>query len=143
MTLAHEMGHWLDVSAIGTKYRWASEGHQAMRAAMDAIRGSKAAKQIQQVKESGVLTKADGTTVKLVDRFAAHVDYLLSDRELWARAYAQYIATRSGDTLMKKELESMLKLADHKLLHKQWFADDFKPIAEAIDELFRTKGWME
>lgn len=47
------------------------------------------------------------------------------------------VALRSGATTMKKQ-------ADHLIMNEvdNWEWDDFKPIAEAIDEIFRQKGWL-
>ncbi len=38
----------------------------------------------------------------------------------------------------------MKKQADHLIMNEvdNWEWDDFKPIAEAIDEIFRQKGWL-
>ena len=71
----------------------------------------------------------------------ARVSYLLDYNEMWARSYAQYIALRSEKPLLLRQLSpvSALPVSLHQLL--QWESDDFVPILDAIDALFRRKGW--
>ena len=64
----------------------------------------------------------------------------MKPHELWARAYSQYIATRSGDKYMKMELD---RLREDKLYNGgQWSDKDFEPIAKAIDDMFTDLGWI-
>lgn len=67
-----------------------------------------------------------------------HVDYCLEPCELWARSYAQYIATKSSNQILKGELN--VRIND--LLAKQWKPDDFTEIEEAFDRLFEKLGWL-
>ena len=87
------------------------------------------------------LTQSDGTKVTYrVDR--KYLRYLLRHDELWARSYAQYIAVKSGDTTLLKELAETR--AEKNLYNqKQWSEDDFKPILKAMDALFTTLGWIK
>jgi len=84
---------------------------------------------------------ADGSTVFFrVD--STYVGFLMRAPELWARSYAQYVATRSGDAILKAQLAvACERLPGMPYYPEQWDDDDFAPIAEAIDELFRGKGW--
>lgn len=143
MTLAHEMGHWLDLSAIGPKDNVFGTELEVMRPVLKLIKESKATRQIQTVLDSGKILDKEGIEHMLHPDFYGHIEYLLSDKELWARAYAQYIALKSGDITMRAELKAMLELTDHKILHKQWLDDDFLPIAKGIDELFKAQGWLK
>jgi hypothetical protein len=64
--------------------------------------------------------------------------YATSASELWARSYAQYIATRTNDRAVlthfaQLEVEIGLSLA----LHYQREAGDFGQIANEIDALFQ------
>ena len=63
----------------------------------------------------------------------------MSDEELWARSYAQYIAKKSGNQDMNAQLAEMQESP----FPSQWSDDDFAPIMEAIDGIFRAKGWIE
>ncbi|MEM6328359.1 MAG: hypothetical protein AAF791_14695, partial [Bacteroidota bacterium] len=68
----------------------------------------------------------------------SYADYLLEPWELWARSYAQYIAQRSGDPTMRSQIAGLR--SDHPL--KQWSDDDFEPIADVIDSIFRDLQWI-
>ena len=66
-------------------------------------------------------------------------EYLLKPRELWARSYAQYIVTKSGDPLLLAELDRIRKGPEP---WRQWTDAEFQPILKQMDKLFRKKGWV-
>ena len=68
--------------------------------------------------------------------------YLQLPQELVARAYAQYIAWKSGSPTMRAELDATLNSGDLYSRLTQWPHDEFLPIAAAIDYLFETLGWL-
>ena len=63
--------------------------------------------------------------------------------ELWGRAYAQYIAWRSGSSRMKADLDKVLTHADPGERVRYWPYDEFTPVAEAIDALMEVRGWAK
>lgn len=129
LTATHEIGHVLDMQALGNRGIFAShEGTGVLAQVMRAIRSSAAVRALEEL--------AAGQTSRFVARRIR--EYLLTPHELWARAYAQWVTTRSGDPVLLAQLER--KLGSH--LHEQWSAADFEPIALAIDEAFRAKGWL-
>jgi|GEM_PF-5252957 len=67
---------------------------------------------------------------------------LKSPRETFARAYSQYIATRSGDKEMMRAVDETIGFTRAGGVPVAWEWDDFEPIANAFDSLFRSKGWM-
>jgi hypothetical protein len=72
-----------------------------------------------------------------------HMSYVTSANELWARSYAQYIATRANEPAVlahftQLEVDIGLPLT----LHYQWEVADFAPIADEIDLLFQYLGWL-
>ena len=128
-TTAHEVGHFLDHQGLSPKTAkdgFASDARgkdPAMDKLMDALRESSAFKQIER---SG-LRDSDKS-------------YLMRDRELFARAYAQYVAVQS------KDREMMNGLNRERLGHTpftQWDDRDFYPIKNAMTELFKTRGWVK
>ncbi len=121
LTTAHELGHFLDHQVLGTGGKWGSANSEALAAFRAAVEGSETVKTIQALPES----------------IGA---YWLTKHELWARAYAQYVATRSGDATLLAQLD---KARGGLQPWRQWSDADFKPIAEAIDALFREKGWIK
>ncbi len=56
--------------------------------------------------------------------------YWPTRRESFARSFAQWIVARAGDADMRAELERRAAGAG-----RQWRADDFAPIATALDAL--------
>src|SRR4051812_39589043 len=53
----------------------------------------------------------------------------------------QYIAIRSGDSAMLRELDFFQKSPRH--LFTQWSDVDFLPIAREMDKIFKKKGWRK
>lgn len=148
MTTAHEIGHFLDLSGVprpvkGAKRDWASdpllaEWHKTVQdtEAVKTLRGMKGKAQSVHVTlpdgRAGVM-KANGK----------YVDYLLDPEELWARSYAQYIATRSGDKTFRKELDSLRETGEVINYPRQWSDAEFAPVAASIDGLMDKLGWRK
>jgi hypothetical protein len=59
--------------------------------------------------------------------------------ELWARSYAQYVVTRSGDVELLRQLDVRRATDTGPYMH--WTEAEFAPIAKATDELFEKRGW--
>lgn len=72
-----------------------------------------------------------------------HVKYLLRVREIWARSFAQYFATRGANEQMRKELSSLLRKKGETYYPGQWTKNDFEPIAKVMDKLFKKRGWSK
>jgi hypothetical protein len=72
---------------------------------------------------------------------ADYVRYSLDSDEMWARAYAQYVATRSSDALLAAQLATILADANPIYRATQWHPADFAPLAVAIDAWMETLGW--
>ncbi|MHB1083062.1 MAG: hypothetical protein ACYC67_26955 [Prosthecobacter sp.] len=67
-------------------------------------------------------------------------EYYLSPDEMFARAYAQYIALKSGDPEVLTELQKVL---DHNGQHwKYWEKSDWIPIEEAITKALKRRTWL-
>ena len=67
----------------------------------------------------------------------------MSAPEIWARSYAQYVAIQSTDPKLTDGLEAIKSARSENrldyLLH--WEDNDFDPIAEAIERVFRRLRW--
>jgi len=64
-------------------------------------------------------------------------------RENFARAYAQYIALRSGNETMIGHINESNRFASEAGgLPANWEWNDFEPIAASFDRLFEKKGWL-
>ncbi len=127
-TLTHEIGHFLDLEGIGRKGVFASETGE-LRDVMNAIRATALFARLE------AAWKHPKTTIDEAEYLA----YLLEPRELWARAYAQWIAMRGGDDLLLDQLRSARGDGDGLM---QWSDRDFAPVAREMDRMMRDLGWM-
>ena len=122
MTTAHEIGHFIDYSGLGAN-AFASETDSALERWRKAVRESGTIKHIAGMKSMRPKRKA----------------VFLSETEMFARSYAQYVAKRSADPQMLKELDRIRNGIEY---WRQWKDDEFDPIASALDDLFKQKGWL-
>lgn len=120
MTTVHEVGHFLDHQVLGERGKFASHRAPALEGFRRAV--------------------AESAAVRSIESLPYYQQgYFLEGHELWARAYAQYIATRSGSPLLKAQLDTIRTSAQP---WRQWSDEDFAPIATAIDDVLRAKGWL-
>ncbi len=152
LTLAHEIGHFIDQQALGVAGRFASESADAaIRQRMAAF--TKAALDSPQVKQLRALLLRKNVEMVVEGKLRRvpidhpHVSYLLSTREIFARAYSQWIAERSGNPAMKTQLNmrrGKTASSAHDVLYTvHWLDEDFAPIKVALDELFRAMKWTK
>lgn len=148
LTLAHEVGHFLDFEQIRIEHQLGSKMYgqtveAEVTAFLDAARKSRAYQRIDDLYyRRARLHYMDSETEVNADR--KYCRYLEDPVELWARAYAQYIAKRSGSIVLLDELQATLSgIADGYRYPSQWEDDDFAPIEAAIDAIFRKKGWIQ
>ena len=152
LSLVHEIGHFLDHSGVAQAAR-ARFGHKprddsesdtdqdgrsyestkptlpAMRDLMRTIRSSPTYQDIAEVARRG----GSGST---------HWRYLRYHKEIFARAYAQYIAWRSGSPVLREQIDAYLNNLHGANQFTQWPYDEFLPIVEAFDTLFEELGWL-
>lgn len=127
-TFTHEFGHMLDYSGIGKRAQWASESDPVFAGVRSAMENSAAV---------GKLRARVGKLDRKTDEF---LKYALSNKELWARAYSQWIALRSASFALMLGVDWWLKNSRVEL---QWQWNDFEPIATAIDDMMRRIGWLK
>ena len=135
--LVHEIGHFLDLVGIGEPGIFASETAADLAPWRVAVERSRRWRELGQAIEPVVRFVPPDEASTLLEYRALP--------ELWARSYAQFVTERSGDPALRASLTAH-RAADaaatrqiSRLLH--WDDDDFAPIAEAIDQLFRRLGW--
>lgn len=129
-TAIHEVGHFLDFTVLRP------EG--APRLAMGSnVAGSEispivdALEKTPEVRKLLAAAKHDFYT-------GLRAEYLTQRVELWARAYQQYIAVKSGDETLLRQLMAGRSVEPGRF----WPDDEFAPIVQMIDTLFHSKGWM-
>lgn len=137
LTLAHELGHFLDHQGMGTVGQHASKSNRIFDKWRESVAKSDAINSVIKLFDG----PAEINGYRIQKKYAS---YLLQTHEIWARSYAQYIAVRSGDKLMLEQLKTMQAVKQHASVYyaSQWDDDDFEPIAKAIDELFEELGWL-
>ncbi|WP_395735281.1 hypothetical protein [Prosthecobacter sp.] len=67
-------------------------------------------------------------------------EYYLDPKEIFARAYAQYVTLKSGDHEVLQELQNVLD--DDEIHWKQWGKSDWIPIEEAITKALKRRTWL-
>ena len=122
LTTLHEIGHFIDHQALGSGAGFGSMLNKALDVWKNAVQSSKAVEQI-----------------KFANMGADRKQYFLSDIELFARSYAQYITEKSADPILLSELD---KVRNGYSPWRQWSADDFVPIRKAFDQVFKKEGWL-
>jgi hypothetical protein len=128
LTTIHEVGHLLDLMAIGTPGDFATVNLDGgMGDVLTAANGTAAVAQLR--------VQLSSTTSQATTR---HLSYLLSPWEIWARAYTQFIAERSGNDVLRQQLAAALQ----KNGSSQWTTADFAPLAAAIEKMFRDLNWL-
>lgn len=131
LTAVHEIGHLLDLMAIGAKGDFATVSGDAGMAAVLAA--------ADQTTAVNALRSHLAQTINMATM--AHVTYLLQPVEIWARAYAQFIAERSGSVVLQQQLADTFNAPGVDRL-RHWSAADFALIAKAIETLFKQLNWL-
>jgi hypothetical protein len=134
LSLAHEIGRLLD-HALGEFGVYSSTRRSSPLASIRRTAERSAAVTRFQALRSGREPLRPGERL-------ARIDYWLQPQELWGRAYAQYIATRSDSENLLSDVE-LARALEHLPNYRnvQWDREDFTPIAAAIDTAFLQMGW--
>jgi len=139
-TIIHEIGHVLDLEAIGVRGQFPSDmSSPVLDDWWRAVRQSRAYQELVQFEEE-LRRRGLGLISMLISR------NVTSRREFFARSYAQYIAYKTQDEALLAEIRRKLRMAvdvagETREIPWQWEEDDFRPIAEAFDRLFERLGW--
>ncbi len=122
LTTIHEIGHFLDHMGLGTPGRMESE-----------VPGSAVWDLVELAMETPTVK-----SIPAIYGASNHTTYLLSRREVFARAYAQYIALESGDADLMSQLNGILLGPN---FATQWPEAEFAPIRQAFNDLFASLNW--
>jgi hypothetical protein len=135
--LLHEVGHFLDFAGLGTPGEYTSGSGDA-----DMASWRQATERSDAVRQLASLVDELEVTQPTEERRRHRRRVLLDPEELWARSYAQYVTRRSGNPALVAALDR-LRTPNPGVVYypMQWSEADFRPIDEAIEELFRRIGW--
>lgn len=121
----HELGHFLDHRGLGSdRARFASVVDGDYASLMQAIENSQARRRLTDLKNEP-------------DADLTHLSYLTDPRELFARAYSQWIATESADEQLLEQVSQLTHPVPY-----QWDDEDFTPIRDAFRIVFKKAGLL-
>jgi SPP1 gp7 family putative phage head morphogenesis protein len=143
LTLAHEIGHFLDHQGVrkGEHVSVAGDEFAEFRQLAEASRAIQEIRRLRSARR--VIVKLPGGEDLAYPIDGEYLRYLTKPEEIWARAYAQYITLRSGDPTMRNQLNVLRQRLGQVYYPSQWDDDDFEPIAEAMDRLMLRLGWRK
>jgi hypothetical protein len=120
LTFAHEYGHMLD-ELISKTGQAASERNERF---IEAWRRTKLCGRLRRAYENRAIR-------------AEYYAYLDMPDEVFARAYSQWAAVRSGGRMLEQ-----LRRRQAELIPTQWADDDFEEMARAVEEILREAGLL-
>jgi hypothetical protein len=140
MTLTHEIGHWMDHKGFkgiipdrdpNVRPMLSNSFASYTNLFSDFMNAANKSKKIGQIKWDAGLRQEN-------------VDYFVSNHEVWARAYSQYIAVKSGNKKMLANLrERQGQPVPGQAYPAQWDDDDFVPVGEEVEKLLIKVGWIK
>ena len=133
LTLVHEVGHFIDHQALDWRGTFASEKSDLLEVWRKIVMSTQTYKAI---KAGAAGKKING---KWPRRSPAEFAEALRFRELWARAYTQYIVSHGQNAQLKAQFEVAAR-------HLQglyfWTDEEFTAIDLAITTLLTAKSWL-
>jgi SPP1 gp7 family putative phage head morphogenesis protein len=121
-TMDHEFGHYVDIFYLDS-----ADKYEIYK----AIQESPSFKELQQL-ETTWSPFRNGAFSK------SYHDYLTSEVEVFARAYAQWGAGKRKDLISLTAMENHANIQSY---YQQWTRADFGPIHAAFEALWKRKGW--
>jgi SPP1 gp7 family putative phage head morphogenesis protein len=142
LSLLHEIGHFLDHQGHNKPGTFLMET-AAGRKLLKVLEQSAAAKSIEALQQQYLRLMVErGSSMGAIRSVSAQFEYYLRPKELWARAYAQWVAVKSGNKTLLKQLDAArARKPGLPYIACQWDDDEWKAIAEAIEEHMKEAGW--
>jgi hypothetical protein len=137
ITLLHEVGHFLDNFILHSiRKTWASHYDQDLEPLIEACLDSRPIRAIKK-------RLSPRHSFSRQDRAQMREALLL--HELFARAYAQWVVTKSNSLVCDEELRRRITIPRFYSgvpIYLQWDPAEFKGIMLHVDDLFRKKGLL-
>lgn len=146
MTTAHEIGHFIDFEGLGggqyfSRMARNGGGDEATRKWWRAVQDSPTWHELERRRDSQFAPYTWN---------GSYYRYLSSPEEAWARSYAQWVGTKRPDSQVGKDLKAERERNGTEETPgsrpgkvSQWPDDEFEPIGEAIEEMFKERGWLD
>jgi hypothetical protein len=146
LSLVHEIGHVLDLAALGAGIQFGSRCNPILEDWGRAVTASSAFRLLQDVgnRRRVKIVDASGSAhdASITQRERELIDMWLQPEELWARSYAQFVAAHGSLPALITSLDAFRARVPGKVYYPlQWDEDDFAAVDITIDALFRTLGW--
>ena len=137
ITYTHEIGHWIDYRG----FKGIPEAEPPMKGNKVSASYSPLFKQFIKIAKNTSKYQEIKNNIWLAN---STKKYLLSNHEIFARAYSQYIAVKSNDAEMLAVLKNRQgKWVNGKPYPNQWDDDDFIPLFDEIENIFKKVGWIK
>ena len=141
LSVVHEIGHFLDHRGLGRR----GELGSAIGAALNLLRAIEVTEAFARLQALRLRRRVRVKT-PIREEFETVnqrlVLYLLDPRELFARAYAQFIALASGDAALVEQLNDLRSSRRGTVYHDIWEDDDFSGVATEFVRLFERRRWL-
>jgi hypothetical protein len=134
LALVHEIGHVLDYFAIGDDERaYASDaGAPILGGWRRAAEASRSVRRLREVRTVRPLVEPE---------LLVYIDYLLWPSEIFARSYAQWIASAAEDGALMEQADRIAATTPAIVGLVQWQPDDFAPIRVEFERLMERLQW--
>jgi hypothetical protein len=144
LTALLEIGHWLDHQGIGIPGQFSSRSHPLLADWRRAVDTTKLTSRLEDMAQARSLPWRfpDGRVrnVDIRDRVAE----LLEPEELFSRSYAQYVAGKSGNSTIRRQIAEFSNPSRSvSIVPSYWEQDDFGVVTEAIESVIFRLGWRK
>lgn len=154
-TTAHEMGHFLDLDGLGKKGEFTTDDPNGELAPLlEHLGATPTVRKLTDMRNNPdeyaksytyTMPRSGERHTERVKPDDRHLRYLLSPAEIFARAYAQYIAEKGDNPKLKQEMDKIVDAAhkDKYSYPRQWTPEEMKGIIREFDKLFKGRGWLK
>ena len=140
--LIHEVGHFLDHQVMDASGKFASARGRTLsqlRKLLDETNSVQLLKAVSQADIIEYIDESGATEIPVNKKF---VNYLLARKELFARAYTQFIAIQSGNEELLEYLDKLKQSGDN-YYPEFWRDEEFEPIYNFFFDLFAKRQWLK
>ena len=144
-TTIHEIGHILDLTGIGAPGRFATASVDDRGNDIPNTANAEVAGLVSAIERSrGIAQIRESMNNSPNPQLREYGEYLLSTRETFARAYTQYIATKTNDARLLNYLQTPSNnISGRAYGSSHWESEEFNStILPEFDRIFQAKGWL-
>jgi hypothetical protein len=140
LTIVHEVGHFLDHQTFGRPGAYASETG-ALARLMRVIDRTETLHRLRSLRtrRQAIVDERGRREIEPIRQ--QRVAYLLEPREIFARAYSQFIAWESGDAVLAAQLEFLRSTRRVRVYHDFWTDADFAAVVHELRQLLGRRRW--